>query len=273
MNKFAVCNELFDGWAHDQAIECAAELGYTGVEVAPFTLGSLAGEVTESQRSDYRKLVESNGLEIIGLHWLLAKTQGFHLTSPDESVRARTLEYFKDLARLASDLGGGLMVLGSPLQRNFETPVSMLDARQFTIELLEQLIPTLESSEVVLAIEPLGPEETNFIQTAAEAQSICDQLDSPWVQLHLDVKAMSTEPSSVESIIRQQAGNIAHFHANDPNRLGPGMGEVEFSPILKALQEVGYDGWLSVEVFDFSLGPRKIARQSIEYLQRVLGEL
>jgi sugar phosphate isomerase/epimerase len=272
MNKFAVCNELFDGWAHEQAIDCAAELGYTGVEVAPFTLGHLASDVTASQRSDYRKLVESAGLEIIGLHWLLAKTEGFHLTSRDKEIRQKTLEYFKDLTRLASDLGGSLMVLGSPLQRNFVAPVSESEARQFTIELLEHLIPTLESSDVVLAIEPLGPEETNFIQTAAEAQTICDHLDSPSVRLHLDVKAMSTEPDSIENIIREQAGNIAHFHANDPNRLGPGMGEVEFSPILKALRDVQYDGWLSVEVFDFSPGPRRIAHESIDYLKRVLGE-
>ena len=273
MTKFAVCNEMFEGWDHTDAVECAVELGYTGLEVAPFTLGEKAGSVSQQQRTEFRSLVESNGMQIVGLHWLLAKTNGFHLTSADKSVRDRTLDYFIDLANLCGDLGGSLMVLGSPLQRNFEHPVTRADAQKFTIDILEQLVPALETNRTVLALEPLGPEETNFIQTAAEAQHICDAISSPWVRLHLDVKAMSTEAESIEKIVLDQASNIAHFHANDPNRLGPGMGEVDFLPILRALKEVQYFGWLSVEVFDFSLGARKIAGESIEYMKRVLGEL
>ena len=273
MTKFAICNEMFDGWDHASAVECAAELGYTGLEVAPFTLGERAGEVSQQQRREFRSLVDSNGMQIIGLHWLLARTQGFHLTINDKGVRERTVDYFVDLANLCSELGGSLMVLGSPQQRSFESPVTDVDALKYTVDILERLVPVLESNQIVLALEPLGPEETNFIQTAAEAQQICDAVGSPWVRLHLDVKAMSTESDPIEKIILDQAANIAHFHANDPNRLGPGMGEVEFFPIFKALQEIEYSGWLSVEVFDFSLGPRRIAGESIEYMKRVFGEL
>jgi sugar phosphate isomerase/epimerase len=84
---------------------------------------------------------------------------------------------------------------------------------------------------------------------------------------------MSTEPTPVCDILRKHAKNVAHFHANDPNRRGPGMGEVDFRPIFKTLQEINYTGWVSVEVFDYSPGPERLALESIQYMRRVLAEL
>jgi sugar phosphate isomerase/epimerase len=83
---------------------------------------------------------------------------------------------------------------------------------------------------------------------------------------------MSTEAVPIPDLIRQYRAMLAHFHANDPNRQGPGFGRLEFGPILAALREVGYDGWVSVEVFDYTPGVEALAKQSIDYLRKCSAE-
>ena len=215
-------------------------------------------------RRHYREVVEAAGLQIIGLHWLLAKTTGYHLTSMDPKVHLETADYFRDLARLCRDLGGEVMVLGSPQQRNVPEGQSMVDAYAAATVVLQDIAPTLEECDVRIALEPLGPAEGNFMNTAAEARELMELVGSSHVQLHLDVKAMSSEDDPIDKVIRDNAGAMIHFHANDPNMLGPGMGEVDFVPILDTLKEISYDGWVSVEVFDYSPGVETLVKGSME---------
>ncbi len=166
------------------------------------------------------------------------------------------------------------MVLGSPQQRNFpEGEMTHQQAADNATWVLERLLPTLEAQKVTLAIEPLGPGEGNFLNHASDAVRIIEQLQSPWVRLHLDVKAMSTEGIPINQLIVDNAGHLAHFHANDPNRQGPGMGDVDFVPIFEALLGIKYDGWVSVEVFDYSPGIETLARQSMQNMRSALRKL
>jgi sugar phosphate isomerase/epimerase len=271
--KFAICNETFQDWPIDRAFAFAADCGYTGVEIAPFTLGTSATEISPARRAEVRRQADAAGLQVTGLHWLLAKTEGFYLTSPERAVRRKTADYFIELARLCVDLGGQVMVLGSPQQRNLLPGVTLQQATECAAEVLEAVVPALEQTDVVLALEPLGPAETTFLVTTDQAVELVERMGSPQVRLHLDCKAMATEAAPIPALIRRHHAMLAHFHVNDANRQGPGFGDLDFLPILQALGEVDYRGWVSVEVFDYTPGVERLARESVEYLQSCLEQL
>lgn len=271
--KFAICNETFENWPFDQAFALAADSGYTGLEIAPFTINTDARQITDAQRATVRRQADQAGLEILGLHWLLAKTTGYHLTSPDAAVRKATGDYLAELARLCRDLGGSIMVHGSPQQRNLLPGVTQDEAYKYAAEVIQQALPTLEECDVTLAIEPLAPVLTNFMQTAAEGVRLIEMIGSPHVRLHLDCIAMSTEATPIPDLIKRHRDLMVHFHANDPNKLGPGFGDLDFHPIFTALGEIDYRGWVSVEVFDLAPGVERISRESISYMKEVLEDL
>lgn len=271
--KLAICNETFQDWPFEKAFAFAAECGYTGLEIAPFTVSDYATDITPEDRARIRRQAEEAGLEIVGLHWLLAKTEGFYMTSPDAEVRHKTAAYFGQLSRLCADLGGRVMVCGSPQQRNLLPGVSHAQAMEYAAEVFREAAPAFERDNVVLALEPLAPSETDFMQTADQAVELAEMIGSSHVRLHLDCKAMSSEAVPIPELIRRHHAMLAHFHVNDPNLQGPGFGELDFVPILEALGQVDYDGWVSVEVFDYTPGVERLAKQSIEYLLDCMNKL
>jgi sugar phosphate isomerase/epimerase len=115
--------------------------------------------------------------------------------------------------------------------------------------------------------------EGNFLVTSDEAVKLIERIGHPQCRLILDCKAMSSETVPIPEVIRRHARLLHHFHANDPNRQGPGFGELDFVPILAALGEIDYRGWVSVEVFDYSPGVERLARESIENLQAALAQV
>ncbi|MEZ6059641.1 MAG: sugar phosphate isomerase/epimerase family protein [Planctomycetaceae bacterium] len=272
--KFAICQELFEDMPWDEQCRLIADIGYTGIEVAPFAISDDMTHVAESQLKSMRQTAEQHGLQIIGLHWLLAKTSGLHLTTPDAAVRTRTAEYLKLLADACQVLGGHVLVFGSPQQRSLPAGVTRDQGLQFAAEVFRAAMPVFAEKNVVLCMEPLTSKETDFINTCAEAVELMTLVDHPSFILHQDVKAMlGAEADSIPELIHRHKNVCGHFHVNDTNLLGPGMGETDYHPILRALREVGYRGWVSVEVFDYSPGAEKIARDSLSYLQRVLTDL
>lgn len=271
--RFAICNELFEDWSHEKVCAFVAQCGYEGIEIAPYTLAPRADQIPDEHKEQIRSTAEDYGLAIVGLHWLLARTEGLHLTCADEHVRARTGAYLEQLAALCHQLGGQVMVFGSPQQRNLEPGVTKQQGMRWAAEVFRSITPALERFRVTLAIEPLSPRETNFINTCAEAWELIELVGHPRVGLHLDVKAMSSEKEPIPALIRRWGRHAVHFHANDSNLSGPGFGDIDFVPIFDALLEVGYSGWVSVEVFDFRPGPEIIAKRSIEYMRDCLRKL
>jgi sugar phosphate isomerase/epimerase len=265
--RYAICNETFEGWDHARVCAFVAGLGYQGLELAPFTLAPRITDVPAERRRELRRQAADHGLTLLGLHWLLARTEGLHLTSPDAAVRQRTADYLGELARCCADLGGDVLVFGSPAQRRIPAGATREQASDYALDTFRRARAAVADAGVRLCLEPLAAPEADFINTCAEAVALLDRIDHPNFVLHLDVKAMSAEETPAPDLIRRHAGRTGHFHANDPNRRGPGFGAVDFTPIFRALREVGYAGWVSVEVFDYSPDPETIARESLRYMQ------
>ncbi len=270
--KFAICNETYQGWEVARICAHAAGCGYEGLEIAPFTLSDDPGTLDEDHARKIGETARAAGIEVIGLHWLLLKPEGLHFTTPDDQTRQRTVAFVQHLARLCAAMGGAVLVFGSPKQRSVVEGGRYEDAFQRAVDGCRQVCETAAPLGVTLAMEPLGGAETTFLKTAAEAVRLIAAVDHPACRLHLDVKAMCTEDQPVPQIITANATHLAHFHANDENLRGPGFGSVDFVPIAAALQEIGYDGYVSVEVFDYSPDPETIAEQSIAYLKRTFAE-
>jgi sugar phosphate isomerase/epimerase len=273
MIRLGICNELFEGWELPQVCSAVKDAGFEGLELAPFTLAPTINDLSAARRRDIRSTIEDAGLSTIGLHWLLAKTDGFYLTTPDRAVRERTGDYLVALAEATRDLGGELMVLGSPKQRDLLPGVSYEQAFEYAVEVFTRIMPAIAGTGVTLCLEPLAPTETNFLNTCEQAEAMIARVGHPNFVLHMDVKAQSAETgASVPELIARHAATAGHFHAQDVNLRGPGMGDVDFGPIMKALVASGYDRWVSVEVFDFSPGAVETARQSYATLRRTLDE-
>ena len=265
--KFGICNETYQEWDFPSVCRDVARSGYEGIEIAPFTLRDDPSELTEAAAREFGRIAGDAGLEVIGLHWLLVKPAGLHLTTSDESIRGRTVRFAQHLARVCAAMGGKVMVWGSPKQRNVAEGQRYEDALSYAADAVRQVCDVAGQVGVTIAMEPLAPSDTNFLTTAAEAVRFIEAVDHPACRLQLDVKAMSSENKPIPRIIAESTRYLAHFHANDPNLRGPGFGAVDFAPIFTALNAAGYDGYVSVEVFDYSPDPQTIARQSLQYMR------
>ncbi len=267
--KFAICNETYRDWPLERVCADVAAAGYDGLEIAPFTLEEDPSRMTESQAARAGEVVRLAGLEVVGLHWLLVKPAGLHLTTSDAAMRGRTIAFLQHLARLGAAMGGRVMVFGSPKQRSIAPGDSYDDSFKRAAEACRAVCEVAGPLGVKLALEPLSPAETNFLTSASETVRLIEAVNHPACGLHLDVKAMAAEDDPIPDIIAAHGKHLMHFHANDPNLRGPGMGEVGFVPIARALRQSGYDDYVSVEVFDYRPDGATIARESIEYLWKV----
>lgn len=266
--KFAICNEIFQDWKLDDVLGYASKIGYDAVEIAPFTLANSITDISMAERKRVRELAAHHDIKIAGIHWVLVKPEGLYVNHPDREIRKRTADYFCELVNFCADLGGTRMIVGSPKQRNILPNVTVEQAHEWAVETFRNAVGVARKRAVIICFEPLGPGETNFINTAAEAIEFVQQLSSPHFQIILDVKAMSSESKPIPKIIEDSWPHFAHFHANDPNLKGPGFGKVDFSPIASTLKKVGYGGFVSVEVFNFDDGAETIAKKSLDYLRK-----
>jgi sugar phosphate isomerase/epimerase len=252
--KISLCNEVLAGLSLERQCEIAAALGYDGLEIAPFTLSDAPDRLESAEIARVRRTVESFGLVVTGLHWLLVAPPGLSVTAPHPRIRTHTLEVVGALVRLCAELGGSVLVHGSPKQRQIAAGESHATALGRLREFLAEAAQAAAGHGVTYCIEPLAPAETALVNTVADAVELVRAIGQPSLRTMIDCSAAgASETQPVADLIDAwlPTGLIAHIQVNDPNRRAPGQGEMRFAPILAALARHNYDGTVAVEPFDY----------------------
>jgi sugar phosphate isomerase/epimerase len=271
--RFSLCNEVIRELEFSAQCDFTRKAGYEGMELAPFTLGENPHLISGADRQKLRRAAADAGIEITSLHWLLLTPRGLSITTADAGVRKQTIEVMRRLVGLCADLGGKALVHGSPQQRNVAPGEDRREAWKHARECFAAAAAEAQSAGLLYCIEPLSKHDTNFINSVAEAFELLKAINSPALQTMIDCCAAgSSEDLPIPELVDHWMphGIIAHFHVNDPNRRGPGQGDLAFAPILAALKRHKYAGIVGVEPFDYVPDGPSSAARAIGYLQGVL---
>jgi D-psicose/D-tagatose/L-ribulose 3-epimerase len=270
--RISLCNEVIASVPFAEQCDLAARLGYDGIELAPFTLSNEPQLLSSSERQSIRKTASDAGLPITGLHYLLRAPVGLSITSPDAAVRTRTLGVMADLCVLAADLGAKILVHGSPDQRRLEGGDEQ-GCRDRGVEAFAMVAEHAAKASVTYCIEPLSRDQTAFLNSLEEAASIVRNVNNPALRTMIDCSSEGRMKTDVPDLIRRwvPTGLIAHIHFNDPNRQGPGDGDMNFAPILAALRDSGYSNDASIEPFIYEPDGPRCAARGINYIRQLEG--
>jgi len=272
--RLAVCNETFQGWSFRQACKGALETGYTGIELAPFTLADNPVTLPPAQRSEYRRIMNGEGVQYVGFHSLFTKPDGLHLTIPDAAVRKRSWEFFRKLVDLAGDLGEGcVMVLGSSKQRDAINGATVEEATRRIRDGLVELAPHAEQRKVFILVETLAPHLSNVLTSLDQTIALVREVNSPAVQSMFDTHNAVSEKRPHDELIIEYAKYIRHFHINEMDGGRPGSGRYDFSIPLRALKKINYQGWVSLELFKFKPSGEQLARESAKFIRAVEAKI
>jgi sugar phosphate isomerase/epimerase len=272
--RHSICNEAFDKWPFADACQAIRQAGYTGIEIAPFTLAETPGEITAAQRAEYRDTIRSAGLSFAGLHWLMVSPKGLHVTGPDAALRRRSWEHIRALIDLCADLGpDGVMVFGSPNQRASTGGLTREQATGNFIDGLAGVAPHAESRGVKVLVEALPIAQSDVVQTLAEAVAIVEEIGSPAIGTMFDVHNAIDERESHAALVDRYFDFIRHVHVNELDGRHCGAGSYDFTPVLEVLKRRGYTGWISLEAFDFTPGAERLANESLRHLENQIDRL
>ena len=272
--RFAMCNEAFEKRPFAESCQVLRSAGYTGIELAPFTLAEDPLALRADQRRELRDIMLGEGLEFVGLHWLLVVPFPIHVTTPDLALRERSWQYVRGLVDLCADLAPagsddkGIMVFGSPKQRKATGGMTSAEAVRNYVAGLASIAQHAEDRGVTILVEALPHSQCDVIHTLEEAAAVVREIGSPAVATMFDSHNAEDETEPHDLLIEKYFDIIRHVHVNEMDGRHPGTGDYDFVRIFRALKKLGYKGWISLEAFDFEIGGNRIASETIEYLRK-----
>jgi D-psicose/D-tagatose/L-ribulose 3-epimerase len=238
-------------WPADEEREVAAalaELGVRHVEIAPTKTFLDPLDVSEAELDAYQTRWADHGIDVVAFQSMLFGRLDLELFGTEE-VRRSTIDYLEPFIRLAGRLGATALVFGSPKNRRVPTGMTDVEASDIAISFFDELGAMSADHGTVFCIEPNPPQyECNFVTTASAGADLVRAVDNPGFRLHLDSAGMTLAGDRVGDAVRSSADVLHHFHVSAPN-----LGEIETDVVqhaaaAEALREVGFPGYISIEM-------------------------
>jgi sugar phosphate isomerase/epimerase len=237
----------------------AAEFGFDAVEIFPRSASTLNIAEVTAMIARHQLDVAAVGT---GAGWVVQKLT---LTHSDPSVRWQAREFIRGIIDVAASWAAPA-IIGS-MQGRWEGSVTRERALDYLSDALNDLGEHAAGQGVPLLLEPLNRYETNLFNRLNDAATWLHSLPTRNVRLLADLFHMNIEEANSSAALREAGAAIGHVHFADSNRRAIGMGQTAILPIIEALREIGYAGYLSAEIFPLP-DPLAAARQTIESFRK-----
>jgi len=276
--KLAISNIAWDPLDDAAAAELMRAEGFTGLEIAPTVRWSSPMEVPDHDVDAYRAWWEERGIRVVALQSLLFGRPDLVLFG-SESARRALADHFTGMIALARRLGAGVLVFGSPKNRQ-RGAVPLAEAMAIAAEFFRRVGAVAAANATKICIEPNPPDYgCDFITTTAEAAALCARVASPGVLVQGDLGAMQMVGDSPAVAIAAAGSRIGHFHASEPNLAESGSGPAGAKPheeAAHALREQAYPGWISIEMRRLNApghdGSVERVRRALRVVRRAYGD-
>lgn len=270
--KLAFSSNAFKQNTLAEAIHTITDIGYAGIEVMADRPHAWPADMTEQAIAELRDLIGQAGLGVSNVNaftmFAVGDTWRPSWIEDDADLRRQRIEHTRKSLRLAGAIGAKTLSTepGGAVEGVSRDVVSA----RFR-EGIEQVIGDAASAGVVICIEP---EPALLIERPAEYLEFIKDFDTPWVKMNLDLGHMFCVGEDPARAVEELAGHYPHVHIEDiaatrvHQHLVPGQGAMDFEAIFRALERVGYDGWVTVELYPYVSSAEAVARQAYEFLRR-----
>jgi len=223
-------------------ISHAKELGFDGVEIH-------LGHPDKVPVRETRDALRQNNMEV---NFAVTLTDDTNPLSSDPAVRKRGIDFFKKCIDVAYDVSGGECGIGGVNYASwgYFTGTSRTDQEwEWAVQNFREVARYANDKGITLTVEPVNRFETYFINTAADGVQFCKDVGEPNVKVHLDTYHMIREEKNFYKAIVDTGKYLGYFHACENERGIPGTGLVQWDEVYRALKDIGYNGWITIESF------------------------
>jgi sugar phosphate isomerase/epimerase len=229
-----------------ESIKRVARFGYNAIE--------LVGEPDTNDGHAIRRQCADANIKVSSICSIYTG-EGRDLTNKSKDNRGKAVDYSKRVADLAAASGAAVMIVApSPVGKMApESPPEQEWA--WAVEGIQAIADHAASQNVKLCIEAWNRYETHFINRIPQALDLMRAVAKPNVGVMGDTFHMNIDDSNIADAIREAGPALIHIHFADSNRAAPGQGHTDFVPIMQALKDINYQGYITFELLPASSDP------------------